>query len=35
MYLNIFDVFQGAKVQELLFAAVTFPKPYNEISNNG
>jgi hypothetical protein len=25
MYLNIFDVFQGAKAQELLFAAVTFP----------
>jgi hypothetical protein len=22
MYLNIFDVFQGAKAQELLFAAV-------------
>jgi hypothetical protein len=27
MYLNIFDVFQGAKVQELLFAAVTFSSP--------
>jgi hypothetical protein len=26
MYLNIFDVFQGAKEQEL-FAAVTFPSP--------
>jgi hypothetical protein len=26
MYLNIFDVFQGAKAQEL-FAAVTFPSP--------
>jgi hypothetical protein len=27
MYLNIFDMFQGAKVQELLFAAVTFRSP--------
>jgi hypothetical protein len=27
MYINIFDVFQGAKAQELLFAAVTFPSP--------
>jgi hypothetical protein len=27
MYLNNFDVFQGAKAQELLFAAVTFPSP--------
>jgi hypothetical protein len=27
MYLIIFDVFQGAKEQELLFAAVTFPSP--------
>jgi hypothetical protein len=27
MYLNIFDVFQGAKAQELLFAAVMFPSP--------
>jgi hypothetical protein len=27
MYLNIFDVFQGAKTQELLFAAVTIPSP--------
>jgi hypothetical protein len=27
MYLNIFDVFQGAKVQELLWSAVTFPSP--------
>jgi hypothetical protein len=27
IYLNIFDVFQGAKVQELLFAAVMFPTP--------
>jgi hypothetical protein len=26
MYLNIFDVFQGAKVREL-FGAVTFPSP--------
>jgi hypothetical protein len=26
MYLNIFDVFQGAKAQ-LYFAAVTFPTP--------
>jgi hypothetical protein len=26
MYLNIFDVFQGAKAQ-LLIAAVTFPTP--------
>jgi hypothetical protein len=26
MYLNIFDVFQGAKAQEL-FAVVTFPNP--------
>jgi hypothetical protein len=26
MYLNIFDVFQGAKAQEL-FAAVMFPRP--------
>jgi hypothetical protein len=26
MYLNIFDVFQGAKAREL-FAAVTFPSP--------
>jgi hypothetical protein len=26
MYLNIFDVFQGAKAQEL-FAAVPFPSP--------
>jgi hypothetical protein len=26
MYLNIFDVFQGAKAQEL-FAAVMFPSP--------
>jgi hypothetical protein len=34
MYLNIFDVFQGAKAREL-FAAVTFPKPYNETINNG
>jgi hypothetical protein len=25
MYLNIFDVFQGANAQQLLFAAVTFP----------
>jgi hypothetical protein len=24
MYLNIFDVFQGAKAQQLLFTAVTF-----------
>jgi hypothetical protein len=27
MYLNIFDVFQGAKAQQLLFAAVTFLTP--------
>jgi hypothetical protein len=27
MYLNIFDVFQGAKAQELLFAVVMFPSP--------
>jgi hypothetical protein len=27
MYLNIVDVFQGAKAQQLLFAAVTFPTP--------
>jgi hypothetical protein len=27
MYLNIFDVFQGAKAQELLFAIVTFSSP--------
>jgi hypothetical protein len=27
MYLNIFDVFQGAKAQQLLFAAVMFPSP--------
>jgi hypothetical protein len=27
MYLNIFDVFQCAKAQQLLFAAVTFPTP--------
>jgi hypothetical protein len=27
MYLNIFDVFQGVKAQQLLFAAVTFPSP--------
>jgi hypothetical protein len=27
MYLNIFDVFQGAKAQELLVAAITFPSP--------
>jgi hypothetical protein len=26
MYINIFDMFQGAKAQ-LLFAAVTFPTP--------
>jgi hypothetical protein len=26
MYLNIYDMFQGAKAQEL-FAAVTFPSP--------
>jgi hypothetical protein len=25
MYLNIFDVFQGAKAQQLLFAAVKCP----------
>jgi hypothetical protein len=27
MYLNIFDVFQGAKAQVHLFAAITFPSP--------
>jgi hypothetical protein len=27
MYLNIFDVFQGAKAQQLLFAVVMFPSP--------
>jgi hypothetical protein len=27
MYLNIFDVLKGAKAQELIFAAVTFPSP--------
>jgi hypothetical protein len=27
MYLNIFDVFQGAKAQELLFVAVNFASP--------
>jgi hypothetical protein len=27
MYLNIFDVFQGAKVPQLLFYAITFPTP--------
>jgi hypothetical protein len=27
MYLNIFDVFQGAKQAKLLFATVTFPTP--------
>jgi hypothetical protein len=27
MYLNIFDVFQGAKARELLFVAVMFPSP--------
>jgi hypothetical protein len=27
MYLNIFDKFQRAKAQELLFAAVTFSSP--------
>jgi hypothetical protein len=31
MYLNIFDVFQGATTQEL-FAAVTFPSPTTKIS---
>jgi hypothetical protein len=30
MYLNIFDMFQGAKMQEL-FAAVTFPSPTTKI----
>jgi hypothetical protein len=25
MYLNIFDMFQGAKAHELLFAAAMFP----------
>jgi hypothetical protein len=27
MCLNIFDVFQGAIAQELLFATITFPSP--------
>jgi hypothetical protein len=31
MYLNIFDVFQGATMQEL-FAVVTFPSPTTKIS---
>jgi hypothetical protein len=31
IYLNIFDVFQGATTQEL-FAAVTFPSPTTKIS---
>jgi hypothetical protein len=31
MYVNIFDVFQGATVREL-FAVVTFPNPTTKIS---
>jgi hypothetical protein len=31
MYLNIFDVFQGAMIREL-FAAVTIPSPTTKIS---
>jgi hypothetical protein len=27
MYLNIFDVFQGVKAKQLLFATVTSPTP--------
>jgi hypothetical protein len=35
MYLNIFDMFQGAKAQQLLFCRSNILNPYNETSNNG
>jgi hypothetical protein len=34
MYINIFDVYQGATTREL-FVAVTFPSPTTKKINNG